>query len=251
MKRALILALIAACSAPAARTVTPIPETPPGADREKSKKELAQLMDLTARACDCPDQACLQTVDGELTALARAAHDADPDPLVDDPDPADLEAMTKATFLRMVACMVDDGYYPTTFGAIQLMHVESLRDAACACSDASCATRMKKLLEDWADDTEDSGWPVPADTQQQINATALDALACTRGPLAQQAILDLEQLEVEACACSDAPCAHDVEKKFNAWTKEHKDTKGDQTTLDKVADIAGELTECLIRAEAP
>jgi hypothetical protein len=64
---------------------------------------------------------------------------------------------------------------------------------------------------------------------------------------ASSALGELETIKRDACACRDKACAERVQVDFDTFLERHKDTHGDQTQVEKVGRLAGEMSECLAK----
>jgi hypothetical protein len=84
--------------------------------------------------------------------------------------------------------------------------------------------------------------PAPVENKPVVEAPAR---AKTRQV---QALDDLAQIKVQACACTDARCANDVQATFETWAKDNEDTHGTQAQAEKAGKLAGDISECIVRA---
>jgi hypothetical protein len=83
-----------------------------------------------------------------------------------------------------------------------------------------------------------------------------DVLGVFRGGIikksakSHQALDELVELKKNACACTDATCANEVEGDFETWMKANEDTKGSQDEAEKAGKLAGDIQECIAKALA-
>jgi hypothetical protein len=249
----LVVAIAAAAcrGEPPRRPLPPLPVSPTGIDRAVTARELDGLMDATDQLCACDGDACVKEVDGRLAELMRSS--VLDDPLTDNDNwPADQDAMSDATFTRLVVCALDRDAHLAFFGVLMQREAEELREASCACADAGCAKRsaaqMVKLGETMK---REASLPLTMTEEQSkaIIAAAGAAHDCTQGILGDQSLLDLKQLRDEACACTDADCAARVHEGVSTWEKDYETLSVDPGTLDRMKEIGTELGTCLGQAE--
>jgi len=241
------LVLVTACGGNADAPIPiapPPPESPAGIDRAVIAAELDAVRAIAEHACACADTACLTGVDAELAAYSRVSTMNDP---ITDVEtwPADLDAMGHAAMFRMVACMIDHAYLPTSGGIGFLRKRAMIRDAACACEEAPCAVRVRDAHERAVASQTVSPFPIDEPSVAALDATSQEIRDCLGGLLAQQAMLDLKALRADACACVDVACVEAVRERAAAWGHDHARTPMGAINEDELVEVAAQLEACL------
>ena len=263
MRRALVLAALAACGggqaapvaepAPAEPAAPALPQSPAGIDRAIIERELATVEALSQRACACADEACLVTVDAEVSAYVRVA--TMNDPMTDvETWPSDLDDRLQGAQRAMLACFRDKQVVPKFLGTTFLRVVRDTRDAMCACTDFACvehlSLRLRKEANDWSALPESA---FDAATSAEIERLVAEMMACGtpfENDRAQQALLDIRKIRAEACACEDDACVDRVREALDELFETYKDTKGSQAQVDEMTEIATEVRACMDRVGA-
>jgi hypothetical protein len=247
-----LLGFVIACGGgkPASTRRAPPPESPAGIDRAVIAAELVTIQALAERACACDDQACAVEIDAAFSTYVRGA--TLNDPITDiETWPADLDAIVHVATTRMLACMIELDHMPRAFGIFMLRKQTALRDLACACTDAACATRVALAHEALGKERVAAPPQLDDADKAEMDRAGLELRACVAVPLAEQAILDLKALRAEGCACTDADCAQDVGLRTQTWFAEALIGTSDEHIGAALVEIAGELNACLQAASAP
>lgn len=247
-----ILALTAACQAapPPRAPLGPLPESPAGIDRAVVEKEADQMIAIVDELCRCTDGACLDAANADLSEFAE--HASMNDPVTDiETNPPDVHALSYAMMLRLVACLLDHHYKPTAFGVMIAREVEQFRDAACGCSDASCAHRVSDAFEKYTAGLKDDNSAATPETLKRISKAADETRVCLAQTLGQEALFELEDIRDGACECDDQACVDGIQAQFEAWAAQYKDLKGTQTATDRAGEIAEEISRCMVEAVQP
>ena len=237
MRRALVLAALAACGGGQREPTRPPP-------RERGSLDMIRAH--ADEACACQDAACAQAIDDEVKAgmrdLPELAHGEEH---ATSSTPEQREQIAQEV-VRMYRCIGEKGGIAYSAGVVAKNKFRAAKDLVCSCQDAPCALRADA---EYRRAIETHGHlPADPETLAEIEVIAQEWLACHTANLevvSQQVLLDMKQLRDRGCACTDDECVAAIQADVGAFFEEHRDTKGTAEATAKMTDLAEELKACL------
>ena len=188
----------------------------------------------------------MESVDADFSAYAeRAILD---DVVADeDPWPPDLEPLMAVHLARIVACSIEQQYFPRAPGIMAARGIESLRDAACRCDDATCTL---PILDRLHEEEVEERLPRQPEEEERFRAADEAARVCIRPVLTEQLAADMNAFRASACACADATCADGVLDAMDVYARKAVHWPTEKSAYEPMKEVGEKIGACLQAARA-
>jgi hypothetical protein len=237
-----VLSLVVACGGKTATS----PKT-----EDQREKDLAEAKAFADRACACADAKCAEALDTELKVEFQKMSVWKLGEMESSDLSEEQQARLTADLVRLFQCIHKTGTPVYSLGVVAKLQYESIKVAACECTDTAC---VRKTVAAWEEANGTVGkFPIDDETERELSKIAAEATACfkTGGEmLLEEAVLELKAIRKASCACVDPECAEAARAELDAWGVRHERTPADETTQEQLVEIVSEAATCQVRASS-